>query len=173
MVTTFGGICSSAPVCFCHIFLTCILFYPQIFAFLSSHVILNFSSNLKDMYGTYSKPKSTILLVEMDNKIIGMVGITSADTSKKGVHKGYRKDYDAELHRINILPKYQGLKISKVMIAKAFEFAKQNGYKRVVLTSSSFQYIACTYVYSKLGFSNLHDVQDGMIRFVFYAKDIV
>ncbi len=102
----------------------------------------------------YSEPGTDRLLVciEVNDKIIGMVAVCEAELDIKGHHAGLRKPGDAEMKRMNILSKYRGQGLSKVLFEVIKQHCRDRGFKRMVLSTSSFNHVACNYLYPKLGF---------------------
>ncbi len=120
----------------------------------------------------YNKPGSDriIICIEINNKIIGMVAACEAELNIKGHHSGLRRPGDAEMKRMNILNKYQGKGLSKILFEVIKQHCRERGFKRLVLSTSSLNYVACKYLYPKLGFraENRKVFLEGM-EGVFYA----
>jgi GNAT superfamily N-acetyltransferase len=103
-----------------------------------------------------------------------MAGVSDANLKKKSEFKGLRQLHDGELRRFNILSRYRGYKISNLLYNKILEYAKIKQYKRFILTTSSFQYTAFTYVYPSWGFKKLKELSflDNKLQIAFFAKNL-
>lgn len=119
-----------------------------------------------------NKPKTALFVADWNGKAIGMVGIKQAELSKAGKFAGLRKPDDAELVRMFILPEYQGFGISKLLMLAALQFSKDEGYKRIILTSSTLKYVATTILYPKYGFVVDKETNIFGIKPVFMSKVI-
>lgn len=100
----------------------------------------------------FSRPKHAMFVAELNGEVVGTAGIKPANIKKKGKFANLRKEGDAELVRMNVSPDCQGQGISKVLLNAALDFAREEGYKRVVLTSTNVQHVATSIVYPKFGF---------------------
>lgn len=146
---------------------------PVIFGYLLSYLHYFLDKDLNDLENYYNKKSSALFIVEVDIVIAGMVGISPANINKKGHHKGFRKVGDAEMSRMNVLEEFRGLGLSRLLFNKVIEFCSQEKeYKRIILTTSNFQEVACSILYPKLGFSPEHEVIQFPIRLVFFSKVI-
>jgi GNAT superfamily N-acetyltransferase len=126
---------------------------PTVIGHIFAVVTAKFSSDVISPHEYFDRPKSTMLVAEMDGKLVGTVGIKVAQEKKVVGHfAGLRKEGDAELVRMNILPTHQGHGISKLLMQAAIDFCKENKYKRIVLTSSTINRVATEVVYPKYGF---------------------
>ena len=70
-----------------------------------------------------------------------------------------RKDGDAELVRMNVMPAYRGRGLSKKIFDTAKKHAKESGFRRIVLTTSTVQEVACLHLYPNLGFHKEREVR--------------
>ena len=108
--------------------------------------------------GYFSTPKTAFFVATLRDEdrsfgiVVGMVGIKLANTSTGGKFAGLRRVGDAELVRMNLDPEYQGLGISHQLMMAAINFSTEQGYKRIILTSSSLQHVATKILYPKYGF---------------------
>ena len=77
------------------------------------------------------------------------------------------------MKRMNVMEKYRGKGLSKLMFQIIMQFCKESSYKRIVLTTSSFNYVACTYLYPKLGFIAQNRNRFGRnMEGVFFSMDL-
>ncbi|HHR6207821.1 TPA: GNAT family N-acetyltransferase [Providencia alcalifaciens] len=94
---------------------------------------------LDTLYEVYSKPRSAYWVVEMDGKIVGGGGISQVAGGD---------EHTAELQN-SVL---RGKGLAKQIVLMSLEFAKQQGYTRCYLeTTSELQ--AAIKLYEKLGFN--------------------
>lgn len=97
---------------------------------------------LDTLYEVYSKPRSAYWVVEMDGKIVGGGGISQV--AGGGEHT-------AELQKMYLSSVLRGKGLAKQIVLMSLEFAKQQGYTRCYLeTTSELQ--AAIKLYEKLGF---------------------
>ncbi len=74
-------------------------------------------------------PYSNIFVLEIEDKIIGMVCIDILNDIFKGIYYGY-------LNNICILKKYQNMGYATYLLNYAEKFAKDNGCAYIMLTSN-------------------------------------
>jgi GNAT superfamily N-acetyltransferase len=137
------------------------LFLPIIIACAFAHLRGRCSKDLINSFEYFSTPKAAMFIAEIEGKVVGTVGIKAANTKIRGKFAGLRKEGDAELVRMNILPSCQGYGISRELMEVAINFCKENEYKRIVLTSTTIQHVATQILYPKYGF--VTEKQTGII----------
>jgi hypothetical protein len=77
------------------------------------------------------------------------------------------------MKRMNVAEKYRGMGLSKLMFHIMLQQCKDWSSKRLVLTTSSFNYVACNYLYPKLGFVALNRNRFGKdMEGVFFSLDL-
>lgn len=97
---------------------------------------------LDTLYEVYSKPRSAYWVVEMDGKIVGGGGISQVAGGD---------EHTAELQKMYLSSVLRGKGLAKQIVLMSLEFAKQQGYTRCYLeTTSELQ--AAIKLYEKLGF---------------------
>ena len=159
-------------------FIQVILAY--IIGYIPPLLVILFEKDLKHLYQYYShgpnnKHNTCMYVAIVNNKIVGMAAVSDANIKKPGPFKGLRQKGDGELRRFNILPQYQGYKISQLLYKKITEYSiNQRKYKRFILTTSTLQYVAYTYVYPSWGFKKIKTVSFfyNKIHVTFFAKNI-
>jgi GNAT superfamily N-acetyltransferase len=101
----------------------------------------------------FQKPNNILLLAEYGGQIVGLAGVRPATDIDAGFFSPLRKEGDAELAHLSILPRYQGYGFGKILLDEAIEFAKKKGFKRLVLSTSSLQNVARKVLFPKYGFT--------------------
>ncbi|HHR5848903.1 TPA: GNAT family N-acetyltransferase [Providencia alcalifaciens] len=97
---------------------------------------------LDTLYDVYSKPRSAYWVVEMDGKVVGGGGISQVAGGD---------EHTAELQKMYLSSVLRGKGLAKQIVLMSLEFAKQQGYTRCYLeTTSELQ--AAIKLYEKLGF---------------------
>lgn len=145
------------------------LVLPIMSSYLSVHLMPAKDVARADTY--FDKPKHAMFVVEIDGQVVGTAGIKTANVNKRGWFSGLRKDGDAELVRVNIHPAHQGKGISRLLMDAALKFAQEEGYKRMILSSSTLNRVAVGQLYPKYGFLKEKDVHIILgIRPVFMSK---
>ena len=87
----------------------------------------------------YSPPAGLFLVAVDEGRIIGTGAVRRYDEAT------------AELKRLWLLPEYQGRKIGYRLMERLLEFSRQQGYQRMILTTTRFQERAIAF-YLRLGF---------------------
>ncbi|MGH2645029.1 MAG: GNAT family N-acetyltransferase [Chitinophagaceae bacterium] len=98
-----------------------------------------------NLFNLYQKPKSTYLVVEFENDLIGGAGIHRLDGNEAGI---------CELQKMYLLPVGRGKGIGSLLINKCLQFAKEQGYKQCYLESMPELKMAI-HLYEKKGFHYL------------------
>ncbi|CAI9620517.1 unnamed protein product [Staurois parvus] len=87
------------------------------------------------------RSNSCFWVVESGGRIVGMVGAQPAPNSTS----------DMSLQRLSVAKDQQRRGIAKALCMTVFDFARQRGYKRVILDTSTFQ-VNAHKLYQRLGF---------------------
>lgn len=129
--------------------------------------------DLKSADTYFSRNKHAMFIAEMDGIVVGTAGIRVPNLKRSGKFKGLRKEGDAELVRMYVLPSHQGHGIGRQLMEATIQFARDEGFKRIVLTSSTLQHVATAVVYPKYGFVKEKDFHIVMgIRPMFMSKEL-
>lgn len=100
------------------------------------------NQDLKNIQESYIwRPNSCFWVVESGGRIVGMVGAQPAQNSET----------DMTLRRLSVSKDQQRRGIAKALCVTVFNFARQQGYKRVLLDTSTFQ-VSAHKLYQRLGF---------------------
>ncbi len=100
---------------------------------------------LNDPNGTIIDRGGFIFLAKLNDKIIGTAGLSKE-------HEG-----EFELIKMGVVPEHQGKGISKMLLEKCIDKAKEIGAKRLILYSNS-QLQRAIKLYSKYGFHHVSAV---------------
>ena len=75
---------------------------------------------------------------------------------------------------MNVMPAYRGQGLSKKIFVATKMHAKETGFQRIILTTSTVQEVACLQLYPKLGFSKDREVRvfAAEIYSVFYSMNL-
>lgn len=98
-----------------------------------------FEEELMDLTKQYSRPQGAVILLKLDNKPVGCVGIRLFE------------DHICELKRMYLRDEARGKGLGKDMLLKSFEIAKDLGYTRMRLDTIKTMESA-TKLYEKEGF---------------------
>lgn len=121
----------------------------------------------------FAQEKHAMFVAETNGRIVGTAGIRVPNYTKGGPYKGLRREGDAELVRMNVSPSFQGRGISRLLLDAAVNFARQQGFHRLVLTSTTLQHVASSVVYPKYGFVKVKDFHILLgIRSMFMCKEL-
>lgn len=151
---------------------------PPIAGIVMSCIHLWFNKDFVQFMSYYSQPGSTLFVAESVSSsspvpiLVGMVGVAHANIKRGGHFKGLRKEGDAEMKRLCVVEGARGCGLGRRLINQVETFCKSYGYKRVMLTTSSIQEVACTHVYPRLGYAQIHYVNSIIGKIYFFAKDI-
>ena len=97
------------------------------------------------MYATYSMPRSSYFVVELDGEVQGGGGVGPLTGSPPEV---------CELRKMYFLPPLRGLGAGRAMISRCLDAARGHGYRACYLETLSNMNAART-LYEKLGFKRL------------------
>ncbi len=103
-------------------------------------------ADLNDIKNHYLKNNGEFLVVIYDNKIVGMGALRKIDNNT------------AELKRMRVKLDYQGQGVGTLILKSLIEKAKNLGYKKLVLDTSSKQESAQN-LYKKFGFKEEYRVK--------------
>ncbi|EDO36282.1 predicted protein, partial [Nematostella vectensis] len=100
-------------------------------------------TDLFDIEKSYMYNKGSCMWVaEYDSNVVGMVGL---------VHSENHPEEVAELQRMSVSSSVRRKGIARKLIFELLEFAREYGYRKIILTTSILQPVART-MYRKLGF---------------------
>ena len=138
---------------------------------------LLFDDDLRNIYNYYEPKNShnaSMYVAVSNNDIIGMIGVSDANIHKTGPYAGLRKSSDAELRRLNVLSRYRGQKVSLLLYQAVLDYALKKSVKRLILTTSSMQYVAFYFLYPSLGFKKIKEISiwNGLFYMAFFAKSL-
>lgn len=100
-----------------------------------------------DLFNLFQQPGSTYFVAIMNDEIVGGCGIYPTENLPQGY---------CELVKLYLLPAARNYGIGKMLMEKSFEFAKNNGYKKVYLESMPELNKAVT-LYKKYGFNPIEE----------------
>ena len=105
---------------------------------------LELQSDLKDIYSSYQKQNGNFWIALDNNSIVGTIGIYSLAEST------------GELRRMFVKPQYRGkeFKIGQKLLDILLEWSKTNGYKQILLETTSWL-IAANKFYAKNNFKEI------------------
>jgi GNAT superfamily N-acetyltransferase len=114
-----------------------------------------------------------MFVAELDGAVVGTVGMKIPQLDMKGHFAGLRREGDVEMVRMNVAPRHQGYGISKLLLDEAIQFAREEDYKRIVLTSSSLNPVATSILYPKYGFKLLKEASVRLgVKPLFMAREL-
>ncbi|EWM52564.1 GNAT family N-acetyltransferase [Ruminococcus flavefaciens] len=113
-------------------------------------------SEYKDIKGNF---ELFLCLFDGEN-IIGTVAVKKLDSN------------NCELKCLYLYEEYQGRKLGYRLLNEAVEYAKKNGYRRILLDSMS-RYQNALKLYEKFGFVNTERYNDNAKADVFMVKELV
>ncbi len=115
--------------------------------------------DLKNIDNIYIKMGGEFLIMEEDNKIIGMGALL-------------RKSRDiGEIKRMRIEPKLQGHGLGSMLLTRLLEIGKECGIKKFVL-DTTIQQLSAQRLYEKFGFVKVKTALVGKYEVLFYEKDV-
>lgn len=153
-----------------HIIAYILGYFVPFFSLLFEHDL----RHMYDYYGPGNDQEATMFVAVINENIVGMIGISKANIHKTGQYKGLRQSNDGELRRLNVVPGFRGQKISSLLYDTVLEYARTKSFKRLILTTSSIQYVAFYFLYPKLGFIKIKEISmfKGLITLAFFAKSL-
>jgi len=95
-------------------------------------------------------PSGLILVIEKQEKIIGMGAIVRLD---EGI---------GEIKRMYIQPKYRGQKLGRVMLGKLIEEGRMRGFSKLRLETADF-FEAARHLYHSVGFIDIEEYSGGEV----------
>lgn len=102
-----------------------------------------FEAELASLPGAYAAPGGRLLLAYVDDACAGCVALRPL--------KGGRAGQDCEMKRLYVRPDFRGRQISRRLVERVLQDAREIGYRRIVLdTMSSMR--AAQALYRSLGF---------------------
>jgi GNAT superfamily N-acetyltransferase len=127
-----------------------VTFFPRLFYTSHTFLAADFQQGIVEYYAHEDR---MLFVAEVNRVVVGMVGIAPpTEIDKSGHFRGLRKEGDAELSRMAISKLATGRGISKHLLNKAKLYCEEKGFKRMVLTTSTAQEVACKYLYPSFGF---------------------
>ena len=96
----------------------------------------------------WTTPPNGYLLAKMNDTVVGMVSFQHID------------EQTAELNRMSVGVQYRRLGIGKMLTKELIQLLKKQGYKKVVLTTTSFQVDSHRF-YENLGFAHTRNIYLG------------
>ena len=121
----------------------------------SDYITSCLEADMKDPMSHYDAAKKRQFWVAVDDVTGAVVGTVAAeDVSAPGTHgkeDGW-VDGDAELRRMSVSPTVRGRGVGKLLFAQVKSFCEEQGFKRIVLTTTNLQADACNRLYPGLGF---------------------
>lgn len=87
----------------------------------------------------------TFFVLELDGEVIGTVGV---EPEVPGVV--------AELRRLSVDPRHRGKGYGQLLMEKALEFCREQGYRRATLGTGQMM-AAAAHIYEKLGFAIMEE----------------
>ncbi|XP_006881062.1 PREDICTED: probable N-acetyltransferase 8B-like [Elephantulus edwardii] len=107
-------------------------------------------TDMADITKTYfSEPGSYFWVAESGEKVLGMVGCLP--TKNPGL-----RGKQVELLHMFVALEHQGQGVAKTLIRTLFQFARDQGYSEVILSTSVLQRPALG-LYQRLGFRRMHE----------------
>jgi GNAT superfamily N-acetyltransferase len=108
----------------------------------------------------------------IQSSIVGTVAVEAADPSKEEL--GFRwQPGDAELRRMSVCRRAQGQGIAQRLFRELQTHAVSQGYRRIVLSTSTMQEDACRRLYPRLGFELVHRAPVfGGVHICFFALEL-
>ncbi|XP_006775331.1 PREDICTED: putative N-acetyltransferase 8B [Myotis davidii] len=102
-------------------------------------------TDMRDISKTYlSEPGSCFWVAECEGQVVGTVGALPVGEST------LRKE-QVELFHLSVAWEHRGQGIAKALVRTVLQFARDQGYREVVLSTSMLQYSALA-LYQRLGF---------------------
>lgn len=98
-----------------------------------------------NLFQLFQKPRSVYFIAVLNDEIVGGCGIYPTENLPEGY---------CELVKLYLLPEARNYGIAKMLMEKCFDFAKNNGYKKVYLESMPELNKAVT-LYEKFGFVHI------------------
>ncbi|MCD7892128.1 MAG: GNAT family N-acetyltransferase [Erysipelotrichaceae bacterium] len=120
----------------------------------------NLDKELNDLKEKYVYPHGRILAAKVDNQIVGCVAY-------------YRfSEYQCEMKRLYVLKEYRHLDIGQSLVNELLIFAKQDGYKEIVLDTIT-PLSSAIHLYYHLGFKECEAYyHNPMIDVVYMKKEL-
>lgn len=107
----------------------------------------------------YLENKGEFLVAELDGEIVGMGALLRKDRST------------AEVRRMRVAPECQGEGVGKLVLDKLQEKAREYGYRKLVLDTTTKQ-VAAQRLYLKNGFKEVERTQAGGFKCIHYEKEL-
>ena len=125
--------------------------WPVIRSFSFSFVTEALIADLLDIHGSYMRaPDSRFWVAEAGGAVVGMVGAAPA-----------RRGEAMELKRLSVSKDHRGRGVSKALCGEVLRFARAQGYKAVVLYTSTVQLVAQR-LYEKQGFRKVAETSPSL-----------
>jgi len=102
-------------------------------------------TDLDHIEEVYLVKGGTFFALELDGEVIGTIGVQPEVPSEV-----------AELRRLSVDPRYRGRGYGQLLMEKALEFCREQGYKRAVLGTGQMM-VAAVHIYEKLGFAIMEE----------------
>lgn len=115
--------------------IVCVLLSALLYVliYMESYKYINrcLTSDLSDIEKHYMKAEGSHMWVaEINEEVVGTVGLLQTVNHKLGT---------AELQRMSVLSSCRGKGIGKKLLNKVIHFARENGHKRIILSTTSVQ----------------------------------
>jgi len=126
-------------------------------AFVAGHG--KWDEDLKNIPQVYLSGKGSFLVAELGGEIVGMGALR------------FVSEETAEIKRMRVLPKYQGKGLGTNLLKHLEEKAKELGFKRLILDTSTRQEIA-VHLYDKFGYTECKRGMLGGLETIYMEKRI-
>ncbi|XP_004609315.2 putative N-acetyltransferase 8B [Sorex araneus] len=133
-------------------------------------IVMALNSDMSDISKYYlSGPGSCFWVAESQGRVVGTVG--ALPVKEPALNREH-----LELFHLCVDSAYRGQGIAKALVRTVLQFGQDQGYKAVVLSTSSLQYAALG-LYQRLGFRKTHEYFHSLawrltaipaVRFVYY-----
>ena len=118
-----------------------------------------FEKELQKIEQLYTEPEGRIIVLEVDNQIVGCAGLRNKEPNI------------AELKRMYIQPAYRGKGRGRQLLQEAIGLAKDLGYRAMQLDTLPAKMPAALKLYKEVGFQERHEVSNREEEVAYYILE--
>lgn len=130
--------------------------------FWKNYVKKSIDEDLANIHEVYVQPGGNFWVAVVEDEVVGMIGLEA------------KSDHEGELRRLMVKASTRGFGIGRLLVGRLELWAKESGFKRVILGTGEVMHPARK-LYASFGYEHTHTVvinRDPVVTVLWLAKSI-